>query len=124
MGVLRVIGGSVHAASSMVAENQDLFPSRPALALKTLPIALHAPHLETKTLAAGNSEEDTWHVDRHQQQDLTEAGTDRKTEECFLTHYKPTGRRAHPPPLQPGAAKTTDLPADPPTRTACSVPPR
>lgn len=30
---------------------------------------------------------------------------------------------AHPPPLQPGAAKTTDLPADPPTRTACSVPP-
>jgi hypothetical protein len=86
----------VHAASSMVAENQDLFPSRPALALKTLPIALHAPHLETKTLVAGNSEEDTWHVDRHQQQDLTEAGTDRKTEKCFLTHYKPTGRRAHP----------------------------
>ena len=80
----------MHAASSMVAENQDLFPSRPALALKTLPIALHAPHLETKTLAAGNSEEDTWHVDRHQQQDLTEAGTDRKTEKCFLTHYKPT----------------------------------
>ena len=34
----------------MVAENQDLFPSRPALALKTLPIALHVPHLETKPL--------------------------------------------------------------------------
>ena len=40
--------------------------------------------------------EDTWHVDQHQQQDLTEAGTNRKTEKCFLTHNKPTGRRAHP----------------------------
>ena len=38
----------MHAASSMVAENQDLFPSRPALALKTPPITLHAPHLRTK----------------------------------------------------------------------------
>ena len=44
------------ATSSMVAEDQDLLPSRPALALKTLPIALHAPHLRTKTLAAGNSQ--------------------------------------------------------------------
>merc|ERR1712224_409247 len=99
MGVLRVIGGSVHAASSMVAENQDLFPSRPALALKTLPIALHAPHLETKTLAAGNSQRTpgmwTTPTTRPHMVD-TEAGTDRKTEKCFLTHNKPTGRRAHP----------------------------
>ena len=127
----------MHAASSMVAENQDLFPSRPALALKTLPIALHAPHLRTKTLAAGSSQRTpgmwTTPTTRPHMVD-TEAGTDRKTEKCFLTHNKPTGRRpptrphqhhkaARPPALQPGAAKTTDLPADPPTRTACSVPP-
>lgn len=89
----------MHAASSMVAENQDLFPSRPALALKTLPIALHAPHLETKTLAAGNSQRTpgmwTTPTTRPHMVD-TEAGTDRKTEKCFLTHNKPTGRRAHP----------------------------
>ena len=69
----------MHAASSMIAENQDLFPSRPALALRTLPIALHAPHLETKkTLAAGNSERapGMW-IDTNNKTSLKQAPTER-----------------------------------------------
>ena len=107
----------MHAASSMVGGSKDLLPSCPALTLKTPPIMLHAPHLRTKTPCSRHSLEGTWQDwEHHRQQDLTEAGTDRKTVKCALSHYKPTRIKtrsptrpiehretACPPPLQPRA---------------------